>query len=290
MIYIIIPVFNRKNYTRDCLNSLLKQAFKDYKIIVVNHGSTDGTAEMILNEYPGILKVTGDSTLWWTGATNLGLNKVLSISGSDEDFVLTLNNDLVVDPDYLDQLINIYQLKKPCLVGSTSVYYNNPEKIQFAGINWSPLWAKFKSNPIINNNYNAIRDNLTYVESDLLSGRGTMIPLIAFKQLGLYDVNRFPHYAADEDFSLSCKKAGYKLLVAIKAVVHSHVEDTGINFKYNRLTPSQFFKTLSSIKSANNLNIRFKWAKKNAAIPILYFCIDVIRIFGSYGRSIISKR
>ena len=51
MIYIIIPVFNRWNFTVECLNSLINQTYKKFKIIVVDHGSTDGTSFNIKNEF-----------------------------------------------------------------------------------------------------------------------------------------------------------------------------------------------------------------------------------------------
>ncbi len=161
---------------------------------------------MILKEFAHVTLISGDDSLWWAGATNLGVYKVLELSTSNDDLILTLNNDLVVDKDYLSQLLNVYLLNKPCLVGSTSVYYNDPEKIQFAGISWHPVLAKFKSNPVIKSKYSAVRTTIEYVESDLLTGRGTLIPVVAFKSYGVYDTDRFPHYAADEDFSLTCKK------------------------------------------------------------------------------------
>ena len=287
MIYIVIPVFNRKEYTRNCLMSLLKQSFTQYKIIVVDHGSTDGTSELISSDFSEVILVKGDNSLWWTGATNLGVKKALELSDSENDFILSLNNDLEVGEDYMEQLLNIYQENKLCLVGSTSVFYNNQERIQFAGIKWDPVFARFKKNPIILKPYSIVKNEINFVETDLLTGRGTLIPIIAFINNGLYDEKRFPHYAADEDFSLTCYRNGYKLFVAIKAVVRSHVEDTGLNFTHVKLSLSQFIKTLSSIKSANNLSVRWSWAKKNSDIPYLYFSLDVIRIFGSYCRSIL---
>ena len=121
MIYIIIPVFNRKHFTKACLISLLNQAYSEYRILVIDHGSTDGTSEMILNEFTNVTLINGEDSLWWAGATNLGVYKVLELSASNDDLILTLNNDLVVDTDYLNQLLNVYLLNKPCLVGSTSV-------------------------------------------------------------------------------------------------------------------------------------------------------------------------
>jgi GT2 family glycosyltransferase len=289
MIYIVIPVFNRVKFTTACLSSLLAQTYKEYKVIVVDHGSTDGTSETIEKDFTEVILLKGTSDLWWTGATNMGVTEALKLSTSTDDFVLSLNNDLVVDPDYLEQLLHVYEQHKPCLVGSTSVYFNNPERIQFAGTFWDPVFAKFKSSPLTQKPYTIAKQEAEVVKSDLLTGRGTLIPISAFRDYGLYDEKKFPHYAADEDFSLTCKKKGYDLLVAIKAVVKSHVADTGLNFTHQRLSFKQFFKTLSSIKSANNLSIRYNWAKKNTPLPYLYFSIDVFRIFGSYCRSLMIK-
>lgn len=72
LIYIIIPVHNRKHFTRECLLSLRKQTFQNFKVIVVNDGSSDGTGEMIEKEFSDVILLKGDGNLWWTGATNLG--------------------------------------------------------------------------------------------------------------------------------------------------------------------------------------------------------------------------
>jgi GT2 family glycosyltransferase len=289
MIFIIIPVFNRIKYTYECISSLIEQSAKSYKIIVVDHGSTDGTTEIINKDFPQVMVVKGDETMWWAGATNLGIKEALNLSVSANDFILTLNNDLIVSYDYIEQLLKVYQENKPCLVGSISVYYNNTEKVQYSGISWDPFFAKFKNNPIVNKKYSHIVRDIEFVESDLLSGRGTLIPIILFKEVGLFDEQKFPHYSADDDFSLNCKKRGYKLLISTKGVVKSYVDERGLTFTQKKLNLSQFFETLSSIKSANNLTIRYRWAKKNTPFPNLYFLSDVVRIFGSYCRSLIKK-
>ena len=95
---------------------------------MVDHGSTDGTAEMISDNFPGVMVLSADDSLWWAGAINLGVKKVLSLPSSENELILTLNNDLIVNPDYLYQLLSVYHNNKPCLVGSTSVYHNDPEK------------------------------------------------------------------------------------------------------------------------------------------------------------------
>jgi GT2 family glycosyltransferase len=106
MIYIIIPVHNRIQYTLTCLKSLSSQAYRDYLIIVVNDGSADGAAKKIADKYPGVKVLEGDGQLWWSASTNLGVEYALSLSGSQKDFILTLNNDLVVRENYLADLIS----------------------------------------------------------------------------------------------------------------------------------------------------------------------------------------
>jgi len=70
-IWICIPVFNRKDLTLKCLASLQKQTYINFKIVICDHGSTDGTTEAIHEQYPNVIVINADSSLWWTGAINL---------------------------------------------------------------------------------------------------------------------------------------------------------------------------------------------------------------------------
>jgi GT2 family glycosyltransferase len=59
VIHIVIPVHNRKNFTRDCLISLRDQTI-EHKTIIVDDGSSDGTREMLQVEFPEIVVIEGD--------------------------------------------------------------------------------------------------------------------------------------------------------------------------------------------------------------------------------------
>ncbi len=285
MIFIVIPVFNRKNFTRACILSLQCQQWKAFKIILVDHGSTDGTADMIVAEFPSVILLKGNESMWWTAATNLGVKKALEISKSDTDFVLTLNNDLEVNPEYLDELLNVYETNKSCIVGSTSIDINDKNKISFIGVFWNKYTAKYKQNGLAQMPYSMLVKNILFVQSDLLPGRGTLIPIYLFKKIGLFDEINFPHYAGDEDFSLRAKNEGLKLLVSTKAIVKSHINETGINVR-NSTSFKKFLISFTSIRSANNFKHRYKWAKRHAEFTFLYFVIDVLRLFGSYFRTL----
>ena len=88
MVFIIIPVHNRKALTHDCLASLETQTWKDFRVIVVDDGSTDGTADMLRTMFPSVIVLTGNGNLFWTAATNLGIRYALAQGATH---ILTLN-------------------------------------------------------------------------------------------------------------------------------------------------------------------------------------------------------
>ncbi|GMV78688.1 MAG: hypothetical protein AMXMBFR79_18180 [Chitinophagaceae bacterium] len=281
MIFIVIPVFNRKKFTYNCIKSLQSQTFTEFKIILVDDGSTDGTEELIKKEFPEVIILKGNGNLWWTGAINLGVNYVLNISNNKlEDFVLTLNNDLEISEDYIK---NIYQSAitySNSLIGSVSVDINNNDYLSFCGVKCNEYTAKEDSlNKKFNNSYSAFCAAFTKcLESDLLPGRGTLIPLHLFEKIGLYDNINFPHYAADHDFSLRAKRHGYKLLIFPSVVVKSHIEQTGISIENSKLSLKYFYNLFFSIKSPVNLKLRYRWAIKNTKLKFLYFMIGLCRV------------
>src|SRR3989339_1274263 len=99
MIFIVIPVHNRKDTTLECLQYLHRQTYREYKIIIVDDGSTDGTATAIQDTYPDTTILTGNGQLWWTGAMHKGIQDVLTMA-AETDYVLSLNDDVIVEPNY----------------------------------------------------------------------------------------------------------------------------------------------------------------------------------------------
>lgn len=284
-IYIVIPVFNKIEYTRNCLNSLKGQTYSNFQTIVVDDGSKDGTSEIIASEFPEVMLLKGNGNLWWTGATNMGVEFALQ-SADEQDFILTLNNDLEVNEDYLEQLLKVYRQAKPCLVGSVSVNIHEPEKVEFLGVKWNSITAK--SRPVIQEriNYTQLKDQYDYLPSDLLPGRGTLIPVEAFHKIGLFDFKHFPQYVADYDFARRAYNAGYKLVVSTKAVVQSVVESSGLKYK-DKPSFKVFFQSLSSIKSPVWYKIRYYWAMRHSPIKFGYFLISMVRITFSFLREML---
>ena len=279
MIFIVIPVHNRKHFTRDCLLSLKNQTFQNFKVTVVDDGSTDGTGEMIEKEFSDVILLKGDGNLWWTGATNIGVEYVLSRAEQD-DYILTLNDDTVVRSDYLKTLLDSALNHPDSLIGSISVSNENESTIVDAGfrINW--LTAKY-TNLAGGRRYKDILHESSLIQKvDVLSGRGTLIPIEVFQKIGLYDFKRLPHYGADYEFSRRANMNGCNLLINYKAVVISNVKETGLNNRVGNLGWSDLIRSFFSIRSANNLKYRWNFARlccPGWRFPVFYVC-DIGRV------------
>jgi GT2 family glycosyltransferase len=281
MIFVIIPVFNRWHYTKECLLSLHAQECKDFKIVVVDHGSTDETSHRLKIEFPNVIVLKGNESMWWTAATNLGVKFSLKENCSH---ILCLNNDLTVNPNYLQTFNELIKINPHSLIGSSAVDKTNSENVIFKGIKWNKWTARYQSLAKMKRIPEAYEEPDFYY-TDLLPGRGTLVTVSAFKEIGLFDEVNFPHYGSDEDFSLRCKKKGYSLLVSKKAIVHSVVEATGLTKIRNQGTLKYLNEIFSSIKSPLNLKRRWLWAKLHSPFPLMYFLFDFIRILISQIRS-----
>jgi len=106
MLWVCIPVYNRIHFTLKCLESLSRQDYPHYTVVVCDDGSTDGTAQAIEDQYPQVVVLHGDGNLWWTGATNRCVEYAIQHATDPGDCVVTLNNDLEVPENYLSSLAN----------------------------------------------------------------------------------------------------------------------------------------------------------------------------------------
>ncbi len=97
---------------------------------------------MIEEEFPDVILLKGDGNLWWTGATNLGVEYALTQAGQD-DYILTLNDDTIVISAYLQTLLDAALNHPNSLIGSISVSSEDESTVVDAGVRINWLTAKY---------------------------------------------------------------------------------------------------------------------------------------------------
>jgi GT2 family glycosyltransferase len=201
----------------------------------------------------------------------------------EDDFILTLNNDTVLPADYLETMISLSQSASKALIGSIARDYHQRDRIIDAGVRIH--WASAKFNKI----KNPQAQGTSFYAVSALPGRGTLIPVGVFHEIGLFDHRYFPQYAADYDFSLRAGKAGYDLLLHPECYLYSKTQLTGISNIHNKLGFGAWLKSFNSVKSPNNLTIRFKFAIRHVPAiwrPSFIIC-DFLRVtFGTLRNQI----
>lgn len=279
-VWVVIPVRNRWHLTKTCLESLALQGCSNSSVVVIDDGSTDGTAEHLAQEFPEVVVLSGDGELWWTGATALGIDWVLERCGED-DFILTLNNDTTVGSDYIEVLRGVAAARHGrALVGSVAVDNRDSDTIVDGGphINW--VTAKGGSHHS-GESLQAVRgDGIAHTEPNLLPGRGTLIPVQCIRDIGNFEAKRLPHYGADYEFSARARRAGYDLVMSYEAPVYSEVEATGVSTKRSRLAWGAFWRMFTSRRSPACLLYRWRFGILSAPrhLAPIFLVMDTARV------------
>jgi len=221
MLYVLIPSHNNKHEVMEVLACLQRQSTKDLAVVLVDDGSTDGTHQAVMESFPDTVILHGDGNLWWTGANVLGVDYILQ-QAKEDDAVLLLNNDLILKEDYIDILLEAKRAHQHALIGSTMVDHERPDFIE-SGIRFDHALKL-----TVTRDVQLIESTDFDFDVGALPGRGTLVPVSVFREVGNFDAERLPHYGADYEFSIRARRAGYRLLVSHRACVFAKTNITGI--------------------------------------------------------------
>ena len=279
-IQIVIPVFNRKAYTKNCLASLRQQTYQNYRVVVIDDGSTDGTAALLAEEFPEVHVIQGDGNLWWTAATNLG---VLYALEKQADYILTLNNDTIAPEDFLEKMMD-WAVKTPNSLLGAFAWDADTQQPVYGGeiINWK--WANSKQllDILPKDQWQGLHEVTHF------PGRGLLIPAEVFHRIGLFDQKHFPHYAADYDFTHRAIRPGFKVYCNYDAKLLIYPKagrDVEIRKKKSI---NNYLQHIFSIKGGGNLKVFYFYSiyncPKKYLLNFLFFGF-IKRLIGFWVRN-----
>ncbi len=130
---IIILNWNGLEDTIECLASLKKITYSNYEVVVVDNGSEGNDAQVLeerFGDYMHLIK--NDKNYGGSGGHNIGMRYVLN--NSNPDYLLLLDNDTVVDPEFLTEMVKVAEAEPAIgIAGAKVYYYDEPDRLQYLG-------------------------------------------------------------------------------------------------------------------------------------------------------------
>lgn len=201
--------------------------YRHFTLVIVDDGSTDGISDFLQKNYPDVVVLSGNGDLWWSGATNLGVDYAID---NNYDYVLILCCDSELEPDTLGNLVET-SLANPGKIIGARIMLNRQGLIWALGVQIEWNAAFFLTLSHYNKNIEDINTLPDPLPTDCLTGNGTLIPIEVFKKIGSFNSAWCPQYHGDSEFTIRAKSKGFPSIVALNAVVYNNEFDSAPKFR-----------------------------------------------------------
>jgi GT2 family glycosyltransferase len=283
----IIPTFNRMASLRAILTCIQAQSYTHpitlIPIVVVD-GSTDGTLEMMADQFPTVSIVQGDGNWWYTHSINEGIKKARELNCN---FVLTLNDDLTFNDSYINTIFTDHLAAGPdSVIGSISLSATPPRLITFSGVpNVTRTLKEYnylpKFSPVAEENLSGVKPSL------VLSGRGILYPISIFDRFGLYD-EQLVQYSSETDFTYTASANGVPVMISFNARVYENVRLTSAGAVYNNPSLRALFRSFRNKYSINSWHKTRYFATKHRGL-LTGSLIAILRMAGIVKNFVVVK-
>ena len=219
---VVIPNYNGMPYMETCLLAMRAQRVRPDRVIVVDNGSTDGSAEYVEQHFPEVTLIRMGENTGFCGAVNAGIR-----ASGDAAYVILLNNDTEAEPDFTGALVGAME-GDPAIFSAQAkmLKMDDPEKMDDAGDFYCALgWAFARGKGKSASRYTA-RTDLFFSCAGAAIYRMRLL-----EETGLFDERHFA-YLEDCDIGWRARILGYKNVFVPEARV-KHVGSASSGSVYN---------------------------------------------------------
>lgn len=219
---VIIPNYNGKEYLRKCLRSLEGNDEIDFLTIVVDNGSTDGSVEMLKEEFPQVESIFLPENTGFAAAVNRGIERART------EYVLLLNNDTSLWPYFISSMEEpMDQDKKTFSASARMIMMNQKRMLDGAGDQYCALgWAHARGK-----GQDAFYTHGERTKIFSSCAGAAIYRMDVLKKIGLFDENHFA-YLEDVDIGYRAKIYGYHNVYEPAAVCY-HAGSASSGSRYN---------------------------------------------------------
>ncbi len=219
MVYIVVLNYQMRDQVINCVRSLRKISYPNYRIVVVDNGSGDDIVEAVKRQFPSVIVMQTGANLGYTGGNNAGIRYALD---NDADYVLVVNPDTeVVNPRFVDEMVTQMETHPLIGIAGPRVFLHEKGRVQntvlFAPGLWrnTANWFRYRIRP----------KSLEYsgdemADAEVLNGVCLLIRAECLRQIGLFDERIFM-YIEDADMDYRARARGWRVsYLPIDSVVH----------------------------------------------------------------------
>lgn len=218
-IFIILLNWNGKKDTLECLTSLQKVDYPNFQTIVVDNGSSDDSVAVLRKAYPNVPILENRMNLGFAGGNNPGIEWVLR---HHADWILLLNNDTIVAPDFLKAFMNAAKEQpKAKILGAKILRYHQPDIIDHLGGFWNGQKGEFDSPDAGQNDH----PYFNMRAADYVCGAALCMHRSVPETIGLLEPNFFLFWE-ESDYCYRARKAGFEVWTAPEAKVWHKVSSS----------------------------------------------------------------
>lgn len=220
LVSIISVNYKQTEVTFQLLESLDKISYKNIEIIIVDNGSEDDFEDQITKRYPQIKFISSAVNLGFAGGNNLGIKQAKG------KYLLFLNNDTEVEPQFLEPLVNQLELDPTIGIASPKIiYFDSGNLIQYAGSTGINSYTG-RGSKIGHKIQNSVAfDHI--MTTQLAHGAAMIVPMKVIQKVGLIPEVFFLYYE-EHDWTEMIKRAGYKVLyVGTSTIYHKESLSVG---------------------------------------------------------------
>jgi GT2 family glycosyltransferase len=219
LVSIITVNYNQTAVTCEFLESVKKLTYSNYEVIVVDNASLNNPKNQILNTLPTTKVIISKTNLGFSGGNNLGINV------SKGDFLFFVNNDTVMTPTIIEDLLQAFrEIPNLGLVSPMIHYFGSKPIIQFAGFTKINSCTARNSTigqfEIDSRQYNSLKP------TPYAHGAAMMVTREVIVKVGLMPELFFLYYE-ELDWSEQIKKAGFEIYFQPKALIY-HKESVSV--------------------------------------------------------------
>ena len=209
LVYVIVLNFNGRRWIEACIASLLNARYSNFRVALVDNGSGDGSVELVRSKFPQIQIISNDDNLGFSEGNNAGIRQALA---GDADYVVLLNPDTRVEPEWLDELVAIGE-------GEGSVGILGAAQLEYDGEEFNS-WTRSAAREYLDE-LKDLKSARAWIPVEWVEGACFAVKRKVFEEIGLLDPIYFSFYE-EIDFCRRAACRGYQIALVPRSRVHHH--------------------------------------------------------------------